>query len=844
MEKFSPRAVANILLPVLLLCFSLRLQAVDIAWTNQAGGNWSVAANWSPNQVPAATDNVFLTNAGNYTVTLNQHAEVANFTLGAAPSATTNILYNGSYNLTVAGTITVRSNGWLQSYGNISVTNLFEVQGVFSYWAGTLNGGGLVKVPPGGRLNLDGWNHTYLYNRVDNAGTLYFYNYNHSLYLYDTAITNRAGALMDMYYGSITRGNTNSALINHGLIQCAGTSGLDLLVNQAGARIFSQGTTYLTSGRNHGILETPYPYNFIFYGAAPATGTEPFYLEAGTELRGDGDLRTVGTVFFNAPVSFTNSLTVFSQGTHCFLNASLTNYGQLYVRQGSCYVTNPAVTLRLKDYLLWWAYQTYTYADMTNAGAMIADTARVTYGSLYNGGQFMVRSNLLWDGGTIAGPGRTLVESSATATIATVSGSVSKGFERGVFENRGVMTFNSIGAAWPIYCYYGCRFTNAPGAVCNFAYGTGFLNADLTNSFVNFGSITQQTIGAFSCDINFTNFGTVVSEAGRLDITRYTQLAGQTILNGGDGDQGDLGGVVDIQGGVLRGSGSIVGSLRNASTLQPGRDLGVITVNGAFTNRAGGIQHMQIGGNAATAYDRVQGNSTVSLAGTLNVTFTNGFFPTIGNTFTALTWTARSGAFDQILTPDYEFEILYTATNLLLRASNALPSVTLVANGGAATQLVCNPFKIISSAGDLDGIVTNLTVTLNGATLMSSGGGSLNNTVELDFATNANLIATARDDRGGTKSVTQQVQIVTWPLHTLTLGGLRSNGFKICMAGLDGASYLALASTNIDLPTTNWTALGLMDVTNGVWRYFDAGTITNRPARYYRARLEQEIFAE
>ena len=79
-------------------------------------------------------------------------------------------------------------------------------------------------------------------------------------------------------------------------------------------------------------------------------------------------------------MTFNNTLTVYSQGTLCYLNANLTNYGQLYVRQGSCYATNPATVLRLKDYLLWWAYQTYTYADMTNAGAIIADTARVTYG--------------------------------------------------------------------------------------------------------------------------------------------------------------------------------------------------------------------------------------------------------------------------------------------------------------------------------------------------------------------------------------------------------------------------------------------------------------------------------
>ena len=28
----------------------------SITWTNTAGGNWSAAANWSPNQVPGSSD--------------------------------------------------------------------------------------------------------------------------------------------------------------------------------------------------------------------------------------------------------------------------------------------------------------------------------------------------------------------------------------------------------------------------------------------------------------------------------------------------------------------------------------------------------------------------------------------------------------------------------------------------------------------------------------------------------------------------------------------------------------------------------------------------------------------
>src|ERR1039457_7308146 len=42
--------------------------AATITWTNTSGGNWSVAANWSPNQVPTNTDSVLITAPGTYTV--------------------------------------------------------------------------------------------------------------------------------------------------------------------------------------------------------------------------------------------------------------------------------------------------------------------------------------------------------------------------------------------------------------------------------------------------------------------------------------------------------------------------------------------------------------------------------------------------------------------------------------------------------------------------------------------------------------------------------------------------------------------------------------------------------
>src|SRR5947209_8443633 len=70
-RAFGPGCWGRIGILIVILCFvSTITRANNISWTNTAGGNWSVAANWSPNVVPSFSDNVFITNSGTYAVTL------------------------------------------------------------------------------------------------------------------------------------------------------------------------------------------------------------------------------------------------------------------------------------------------------------------------------------------------------------------------------------------------------------------------------------------------------------------------------------------------------------------------------------------------------------------------------------------------------------------------------------------------------------------------------------------------------------------------------------------------------------------------------------------------------
>src|ERR1051325_11319430 len=84
--RAQPRLSRTLILAVssVISCAAI-LQASDLVWIGGTG-NWNAAANWSPAQIPAATDNVWITNNGPYTVTVpaGSTANAASLTVGGA----------------------------------------------------------------------------------------------------------------------------------------------------------------------------------------------------------------------------------------------------------------------------------------------------------------------------------------------------------------------------------------------------------------------------------------------------------------------------------------------------------------------------------------------------------------------------------------------------------------------------------------------------------------------------------------------------------------------------------------------------------------------------------------
>jgi fibronectin-binding autotransporter adhesin len=145
---------------------------------------------------------------------------------------------------------------------------------------------------------------------------------------------------------------------------------------------------------------------------------------------------------------------------------------------------------------------------------------------------------------------------------------------------------------------------------------------------------------------------------------------GTVTLNGGTINAG----TVDLTAGaVLGGTGTIASNVSNAGSVSPGQSPGLLTVNGNYTQAAGGSLECEIGGlTEGTEFDSVAVSGSATLDGTLNIHLINGFVPTIGRRFMIMTFGSRVGQFAAVTGTDIgnglTFSVEYGPANITLVA--------------------------------------------------------------------------------------------------------------------------------------------------------------------------------
>jgi hypothetical protein len=161
------------------------------------------------------------------------------------------------------------------------------------------------------------------------------------------------------------------------------------------------------------------------------------------------------------------------------------------------------------------------------------------------------------------------------------------------------------------------------------------LSANLAGGVLNLGPGDQLALSQA-----FSNAGTVQVASGATfsDIGPYTQTAGLTLANGLI-DVATLG----LLGGALHGTGTVKGDVTNAGVVSPNDTPGTLTVQGNYTQSAGGALSLVVD---ATGNSTLKVSGNISLDGTLAVKVANAYAPPAGSPLTLVTFGQRLGSSD------------------------------------------------------------------------------------------------------------------------------------------------------------------------------------------------------
>ena len=649
---------------LLFICTPLSRGAI-VVWTNSVGGNWSAATNWSPNQVPSTADHAVITNAGTYTVIVDAGVTVDTLTVGGASGHQTLSNFVATLTLNGNGAVGTNASFALNGGGVFAGTGELTVAGRFDWRGGIMQGAGRTVIAPGAVVEISGSDyHKQLYRALDLRGNGTFGGGGYLYGGFGVAFNIFAGSTFDL------QGDQNMPY---------GGGGNYAQINVSGTLRKSSGSAVASIGfllNNAGLVQAQ-------------SGT--FSFGAGGWSSGAFDAAS-------------NAVLNFGGGTHTITN------GVSFTATGSGFHRVDAGTLDIATAL------TMNPLFELTAGGVLAGNSNLT-----------ITSTLRWRGGIMQGAGRTIIAPGAALDI---SGSDYHKQLYRALDLRGSGTFSGGGY---LYGGFGVPFNIFAGSTFdlqgdqNMPYGGGGNYAQ-----INVSGTLRKSSGSAVATVGFavTNTALVESKSGTLSFAAsYVQNSGTTLLNGG-GFGGSA--ILDIRGGELRGAGNISGDVRNWADVHPGGPFGFLSIsnNGVtqiYSNTANGRLNLQLGSLIpGTNHDQVQISGQANLSGTINVEFVNGFVPAIGNSFTVMTYTARSGQFAGILSPPgVTLQPAYFPTHLVLNAV----AVTIV-----PPFIVTHPTNVVLKEG--------LTATFR---VVASGTPQLNyqwqrNAIDIPGATSDTLV--------------------------------------------------------------------------------------------------------
>jgi hypothetical protein len=276
-----------------------------------------------------------------------------------------------------------------------------------------------------------------------------------------------------------------------------------------------------------------------------------------------------------------------------------------------------------------------------------------------------------------------LTPSARAQSVVTWSGSMT--FTNGISRTIEQQTINNSalvlwGDGEDIKLANGAVFNNLADGVFRVTNNGGMIY-DEDSSFKNYGLFEQTTGTGTTWMGKFTNYGTVSIQSGTLSFGYdYCQMAGSTILAGGDLNTWPN--HISIFGGTLQGQGKIdVGNwnpgVYNNGTIIPTGLL--FMTNASYAQSGGGCLNIVMGGtNAGENYGQLLISLGAKLDGTLTITLTNGFHPSLGESFQIFKCASRKGRFATVNCPDLgpglALQPNYTPTGVTITVVESSPN--------------------------------------------------------------------------------------------------------------------------------------------------------------------------
>jgi len=629
-------------------------------WVADHDGDWENPLNWQSETVPAPGADVLIDKPG-ITVSINSAVTVHHLDCAAS------LRLNGSV-FTVTGTATVA--GDLASIGSTRIHVTTAGASLHVAGAATLDGawlytaaGGEIRMPgatsfSSGRLILDGAGPVEL-------GALT--NLDHTRFFLTNGATFTASATVTTLSHSGGIGISEKRTI----ISVDGVgSRLDLSAVQSMDAAFSGlgGLLMLVEAKNSGQIDFSGMAS-LHAGGSGANGGGPFELR--TQSGGQIDLSALTTVTGSGQGVFINL-----EGAEMTL-PSLATAASLRLQVAAGASLGLPVLTSLQSSTLTLA------ADALADAPLLAALSNATV-SISGSGELRAPGLTTIDKARILLTGGAVYVLPATVTSYDASGGVGTNEQRTVFSVDGTgtrldlsalrsitATFNGLGGLLMLVTASNNGVIDLSGIETVYAGGTGVNGG---------GPFEFRTAGGGRIDLSSlataTGYGAGVKidvrAGGVTELGAHTTLANANILVAATGEA-RIGTLELGAGAVLTAAGTIEGNLVNGGTVRPGSNLGVLTVDGDYTQTAAGRLTIEIGGTEpGVGYDRLAVTGVADLAGLFEASLTGGFVPASGQTYEVMTYGSLAGGFDDYAGLDagggIEFVVDLGATRMLLQA--------------------------------------------------------------------------------------------------------------------------------------------------------------------------------